>query len=343
MIRESVVRFHSLTDAPCDSRVMAAHLAPPLHLPPCRSTVIYLSLRYGPTVGPTPHLPVLTCERRALSPGSSPEICTYLRLWSSAHLKTQAIQTPGRTCCFLFSTPFSVDAVHNPPCILRRKWALGIQRTNRVRRTGKLAEVSGAGRPQAFPRAYSSASDTLVTGGLCDMCFMYVRRAYGGRRGFDLAPVVTRVGGEAGADCSSSRREAWALLKTAGLRFVELNGYRGRLIWMEAGALRRRAVIPAPPSIAFHDNYREKGTTFHRYISEGRSRPVLQPTPSTIAQRFSWMVTYAGSSGGVTAPGYAGKPKTNAALGFGLKSPPQNETWEKPEAKASTFGVKGRK
>ncbi|KAI8495242.1 transcription termination factor, RNA polymerase II [Branchiostoma belcheri] len=98
----------------------------------------------------------------------------------------------------------------------------------------------------------------------------------------------------------------------------------------------------SPRSIAFHDNYRGKGTTFHRYISGRPTRPVLQPTPSTIAQRFSWMVTYAGSSGGVTAPGYAGKPKTNAALGFGLKSPPQNETWEKPEAKASTFGVKGR-
>ncbi|KAI8491928.1 hypothetical protein Bbelb_303010 [Branchiostoma belcheri] len=56
--------------------------------------------------------------------------------------------------------------------------------------------------------------------------------------------------------------------------------------------------------------------------------PGREPTPSTIAQRFSWMVTYAGSSGGVTAPGYAGKPKTNAALGFGLKSPPQSSSKE---------------
>ncbi|KAI8495241.1 hypothetical protein Bbelb_272270 [Branchiostoma belcheri] len=56
----------------------------------------------------------------------------------------------------------------------------------------------------------------------------------------------------------------------------------------------------APRSIAFHDNYRGKGTTFHRYISGRPTRPVLQPTPSTIAQRFSWMVTYAGTT--VSAP-----------------------------------------
>ncbi|CAH1253664.1 Hypp1224 [Branchiostoma lanceolatum] len=55
----------------------------------------FLSGAYLPGA-PTAHLAVLTCDR-ALSPGSSPEISTHLRLWSSAHLKTQVNPDPDQS------------------------------------------------------------------------------------------------------------------------------------------------------------------------------------------------------------------------------------------------------